>query len=385
MSPTRKVLVGIGVLVLVMLGAVPLSWHLQHRALGDALISDLQASAARTVTRSPPLADPKHENGYGCYAAMIDVTPADLSPFEMKDGGVFAALMDAGVVEEPWRSKMTSLEPWAASVRSCGNSATLAFVPGLTPFAPFSDVRSARGSQVLLALSRMTRLQARLLWVDEAWEEIAALCAGTLEVALDRSHLGLVGAMVAASNVRLLAPQCGAALRHTGLQSRKTWGKRFGALPARLISNEQLIDLERQAMGLAAFGWLLSDEQRAKTPPSESFTSNEPLSRLATARLWGRWDRAMRHLAEAAQEGNPERLEASLALDEAFSAWWLPSDLQSRPEYEKFFLRRDDTAVLLGVLTALASGNEVSLSSKLVQTASGLEFTDSQGEKILIP
>ncbi|MDP2275362.1 MAG: hypothetical protein Q8N23_29480 [Archangium sp.] len=385
MNPTRKVLLGIGGLVLLMIATVPLSWHLQRGALADALVADLEATAARSITRDPPLEAAKHENGFACYSAVIETTPADLAPFELKDPGVLSGLMDAGVVAEPWRTKVTNLEPWAESVRGCGNSERLGYVPSVTPFAPFSDVKAERGTQVLLSLTKMTRLQARILGADAKWEQIAELCAGTLEVALDRSHLGLVGAMIASSVVRQLSPPCGQALGHLGPESRDVWTRRFGSLPSRLISNTELIEIERQAMGLSAFGWLLSEAQSAKLPPHDSFASDDPLSRFAVARLWTRWDRSMRSLGAASKNGSSVRQAASLERDEVFQEWWIPSELSNRPDYERFFARMDDTALLLGLMSELASGGEVTLSPKLVRTASGLEFTDGQGEKVLIP
>ncbi len=385
MRPTRRVMLAIGGLVVAMIAALPVSWHLQQQALGDALVKDLEATAARTMTRNPPLKAPKHENGFACYAAVTDTTPADLTPFEPKDGGVFSELMDAGVVTEPWLTKVTNLESWAESVRGCGNSARLEYVPSVTPFAPLSDAKSERGTWVLLALSRMTQLQAKMLAAKGQWEAVAELCAGTLEVALDRSHLGLVGAMIASSVVKQLSPHCGQALQHLGPQSRDVWAGRFSALPSRLIKNSELIELERQAMALGIFGWLLSEAQQARTPPHDSFTAEEPLTRFLIARLWGRWEHSMQRLAFAAHEGTSERLEASLERDELFSGWWVPSTLRHQPDYERFFAREDDTAVLLGLLVELARGGEVTLSPRLVRVEAGLEFTDAQGERLVIP
>ena len=385
MSSTRKVLLGIGGLVLAMVAAIPLSWHVQRGALGDALVADLEATATRTIARKPPLDAPKHENGFACYAAVIETTPTDLSPFELKDAGVFFELMDAGVVAEPWLTKVARLEPWAESVRSCGSSKKLEFVPSVTPLSTLSDAKAERGTQVILALSRMTRLQARRLAVEGKWEEIAELCAGSLEVALDRSHLGLVGGMIASSLVRQLSPPCGAALQHLRPDSRKTWARRFGALPARLISNAELIETERQAMELMAFGWLLSEQQKARTPPSDSLTYDAPLSRFALARLWGQWDRCLRRLGAAARIEGRERKEASSKCDEVWHGWWIPNEHSARADYERFFARMDDTALLLGLLAELARGSEVTLSPRLVRSAAGLEFTDGQGEKVSIP
>lgn len=385
MSPTRRVLLAIGALVVLMVAGLLLSWHLQERALGEALVADITATMARPIERSAKPESFKHENGYACFAGMVDVTPKDLSPFEMKDSEVLKEVMDAGVMPEALLPKVTSLEPWAESMRACGDSEQLKFVDGVTPFASFGDAKSERGNQALLALSRLTRLQARMLARDEQWQTIAERCAGTLEVALDRSHVNLIGAMIAASAVKQLSPQCGVALQRASAEARPALAKRFGALPSRLVSSREVVEVERQTLGLMMYGWRLSSEVRATLPSGEQLVAEEWWPRFMSARLWSRWDRSMRQLSVAAEQGEAARLDASRAHDRVMEVWWAPAELSGQPDYEKFFVRLDETALLLRALSELAAAREVTLSPKLARTAEGVEFTDFKGEKLLIP
>jgi hypothetical protein len=386
MRPTRRVLLSIGVLVVALVATLFVVWHLQTRALGDALVSDITATLARRIERDPPPTLPEHDNGYECFGEMVDVTPKDLSPFEAKDKDRFHELFDGGV-PEPVQQKMATLERWADSVRHCGDSARLKFVPGLTPFTTAREPRGERGSQVVLALGRLTRLQARLLADEGQWESIAVRCAGTLEVALDRSHLNLIGAMVAAGAVKQLVPACGEALQHLSPEARPTLAARFKRLQKRLADNHEFVDAERLLVSLGGYGWLMSPEQRAQCPASDFNLgeTNDLLLRFALARIWPRYDRAMRRLVTSADVPGPARLDADQELSGVFRAWWVPTVLDADIGFEKFFQRNEDTQVLLQLLTGLAEGGEKPLPARVTRTPAGLEFTDFKGEKLVVP
>lgn len=386
MKPTRRVLLAIGVLVLVMVTGLFVSWHVQTRALGAALVRDVEATLARRLERNPGPDAPKHENGYACFAQAVDAMPADVAPFDQKSGPALAQMMDAGVVFETWQAKVASLEPWAAAARSCGDSARLQFVPGVTPFATVSETRGERGVQSLLALGRMTRLQARI--EPGVPEVIAERCAATLEVALDRSHVNLIGAMVAATTVQQLTPSCGEALQRLGVENRQRLAARLGRLRERLATNHEWVDIERLAMSLPLYGWTLSEAERGRLPASDDMmreTLANPLHRFVLARMWGRWDRAMRQLAASADTPGPARTEASIRLDEVFDAWWIPGELSvGGPGYEKLLVRRDETAILLQLLADLAAGGERPLPPQVTRQAEGLVFTNFEGVRLII-
>lgn len=387
MKPTRRVMLAIGVLVLVMVTGLFVSWHVQTRALGAALVRDVESTLATTLERNSGPGAPKHENGYACFAQAVDAMPADVSPFDQKSAPALAQMLDAGVVFEVWQAKVASLEPWAASVRSCGDSARLQFVPGVTPFAPFAEPLAEAGNQAVNVLSRLARLQART--AGEEPEVIAARCVATLEVALDRSRVHLIGAMIAAAAVRQLTPSCGEALQHLGGEARPLFGARLERLRSRLVTNHELLDHERVLMALELFSWTLTPEERAKLPPGGNMmreTLANPVLRFALARSWGRWDSAMRQLAASADAPGPARIAASGRLDEAFNAWWMPGELSvGGPGYDRLLVRNDETAILLQLLADLAAGGERSLPPQVTREAEGLVFTNFEGVRLIIP
>ena len=388
MTAPRRVLLSIGLLLLSLVGAIFIVGRLQTRALGEALVTDVQATLARTIERDPPLTSPRHHNGYACLGEVLDVTPKDLGPFGTKNNKLFLEVMDGGVVPEDWEAKAASLAPWAEAMRECGDSAQLKFVPGVTPFSTATEGRSVRGDEAVLALGRLTRFEARLLGAEGKWDAVAERCAGTMEVALDRSHLNLIGAMVAGGAVRGLVAPCGDALERMSPEVRPTVAERFSRLPARLAANHELMEAERQVVSVEGYSWLMSSEQRAKVPPISSWMSEvleNGIVRFALARIWPRWDRAMRRLIAASDVRGAERQAASEALGPVFSPWWLPNRLQDNPDYEHSLRRNEDARVLLQLLADLAAGGTKPLPAQVTRTSAGLEFTDFNGEKLIIP
>ena len=117
----------------------------------------------------------------------------------------------------------------------------------------------------------------------------------------------------------------------------------------------------------------------------QQFLDEQPFARLLLPRIWARWDRALRDVVEGARGPVADRKSASDALDATFSQWWIPATLGTQPNYEKFFQRNDDTALLLTLLVELAAGGEPTLSPRLMRTPEGLEFTKFDGEKLVVP
>lgn len=386
MKPTARVLLGIGALLVAMALALFITWHFQTRALGDALVADVEAALARTITRDPRPDSPKHENGYACFAAAVGAMPRDVSPFDLRSQPAFSELMDAGVLAEPWPSKVASLEPWAESLRSCGDSTVLKFVPTVTPFMTDADTGSMEAQ---MALVRMTRLQVRLLGAESKWEAIVERCLGTLEVGLDQSHVNLIGVMLGASAVKTLTPPCAHAVQQLQPEGRAAAAKRFRALRGRMASNREFFENERLAMGLLAHRWELSGAQRARTPASQELleaTLADPVVRFSLARLWTRQDKAMRELITVADLPGPARVEASLAIDAVFNGWWVPPELSgSLPDYEKFFLRNEEAMTLVQLLADVAEGVEKPLPPNVTRIPEGLQVINLEGEQLLIP
>ncbi|MDP1826501.1 MAG: hypothetical protein Q8L48_24745 [Archangium sp.] len=387
MKPTRRVLVAIGVLVLAMGAGLLVSWHLETRALRAALVSDIEAELARTIARHPKPDAPKHENGYACFVKVIEAMPADLSPFDHKSGATLAELLDAGVLTDAWQEKVERLEPWAESARGCGDSAGLEYVEGVTPFTSFRDRRSEGGNDAILALSRLARLRVRV--ATETAEAIAERCAATLEVAIDRSHVNLIGAMIAGAAVRQLTPSCGEALQQLSSETRPRFATRMEQLRARLVANHELLETERMIMSLELFGWTLSPAEREKVPEGDHMmaeTLANPALRFAILRMWGRWDGAMRQLAANANATGLARQEASRGIDEVFNTWWMPAELSvGGPNYDRFFVRNEETAILLQLLADLATGGERPLPRRVTRETEGLVFTNFEGVRLIIP
>lgn len=92
----------------------------------------------------------------------------------------------------------------------------------------------------------------------------------------------------------------------------------------------------------------------------------------------------MRELVAVCDAPGPARLAASASVDTATSPWWLPSTSDSGPNYERFMKRTDDTRVLLQLLADLAAGEAKPL-PQTTRTATGITFTDSNGEPLFIP
>jgi len=374
MSPSRRVLVAIAAVIVVMVAVTLLRWHLQTRALVEALVRDVEATLASRVELSPGA---KHENGYACFADIERLTPKQLLPVAARNDQVLEAVLDGGVIPEDWRPKLDALAPWAESLRDCGDAAALEFVPGVTPF----ELRNERGTDIIWVLVRLTQLQLRELEAKREWVGSVERCASALEVSLDRSRLNFQGAMIARTAVTRLAAPCGQALMRLPPEARERVKARFGALPARLATNGVLTDRERLWISLGTYRWLLPPEVSTKLPEGSPLFGPG----FVLVRLWKQYDAAMRTLVTAADTRGPARREAERAVDEALGKWWAPRQPVSRPDYEKLFMRNEATRTLLQLLAHLAAPGETALPGGVSRTGEGYEVTNFEGARMFMP
>ena len=236
----RALKVIIGLLIVAIPASVFLGWHHQTtRGLAQALVKDLAAAKSRVIARTPPPKAPTHENGFQCEGAMLDVTAADFSPFYGANSDRLKDFIEGTrpVSELPPEvsARLKALSPWAVSLRSCGDSARLAYVDGLGPGTPPQALRWDRFTSATPALIEFTALELRVLLADGQPEVALERCSATWTMVADQSHLGLLGATFARMAVRRLAPACGAALAAVPPEVRVQVSQAVGALeePAR--------------------------------------------------------------------------------------------------------------------------------------------------------
>ena len=371
--PVRRLVIGVGLLIFSVIMGAFVVWGIQTHALGEALIADTLETAGRSIERDAGATTGAAGNGYECLAAVETTAPSDLSPFELDDRETLAGLLDAGVLPEPWLTKMKRLEPWATSVRNCGNSDELKFVDGvITPFKPFKKPTHT------LALAHMTQLQVRLLGVEAQWEAAAELCAGTIAVTLDRSHVNLYEAWLAGVAVEYLLPYCGEALLRLPADARVAARTRFAEFPGRLVPDHELVETDRQVGTLNGYAWLLTSDQLSRLPHLEDpIVRPEGIHQLARALTWSRHDRAMRGLVEVADSPGPSRLGAGYRVASVEDVWWLPGSRKDPDSFLAGRLRRNDvTAALLHLLVALADGGAGPFPPQVTRTSAGIEFSD---------
>lgn len=384
-SPTRRALLALGVPLVAIVFAIAMVARLQLRQLGDSLVSDVHSTLTRTIEREPSVDLPAHQNGFACFDATMIAAP-DLAPFGSADLEIFGAMLDAGVVPERWRANVASLEPWAHSLRGCGNSAQLAYVGQVTPFVPAYRGRGQTDQEAMLALIRLTRFQAQSLAASEQWSALAILCADSLELVADRSHTSAMAAAVCVVHVEDLAPACGEALSHLSVEERPALAARFARIPARFAENSELVELERQAISLEQFGWLLTDAQQQQLSMARPvpWAPEGLLNRLGNARRWARYDRAMRGLVRLADAPGPARFDAAVAAQ--LGAWGQPVHVSPSPDgFEGIlFAKADDGRLLLQLLAGLSAGDGRALPPRTRRFAGGLEFTNHKGEKVVI-
>ena len=367
-------------LVVVIPLSVAVSWRDQAVTRGEALVRDLAAAKARVIPRVPAPKAPLHDNGFKCLAGMLDVTPADLSPFYGRGMDVLNDFVDGtrpvSELSPEVSARLKALSPWATSVRSCGESASLGFVEGLAPGTPPQQLRWDRLTVATPALIEFTALELRVLLADKQPEVALERCAATWATVADQSHLGLLGATFARMAVRRLAPACGAALAAAAPDVRVQAGKQWMPLKNRLATAAEILEFERLNTSLLVFAWVAPEAERAQLPPVTPLGSTDLKNRLRVLHMWVDWDAAMRKLVAAGPE---ERASASAAVDASLG------ELKLSAQYAPFLASYEETGLVLDLLTDLASGGEHPLPTGVTKNEKQLEYVNAQGERLVIP
>ena len=312
---------------------------------------------------------------------MMDVTAADFAPFYGKqkadlDGFITGAQPITELAPEV-KTKMQSFSAWASSLRACGDSARLAYVDGITPWAAQEQPRTARLADSIPALIEFTALELRLLIADGQSDVALERCTQTWAMVIDQSHLGLMGALQARMAVRRLAPACGVALAAAKPDVRAQVAKQWEPLKSRLAPAHELIELERLHVSLLVFAWVSPESLRAQLPVASSLGA-DLRRRVAVGRMWRAWDQAMRKFIALADVPGAERVAAANAVDAT-------NELEGSAPYAKYLGASEETALLLGLLTDLASGATNPLPAGVTKTERGLEYDNGDGQKLVIP
>lgn len=373
----------IGLSIVALLVGAGLSWQIQTRALGEALVKDLAVAKSRVIERTPRPKAPLHDNGFQCLGEMLDVNPTDFSPFYGKEMDRLKDFIEGTrpIAELPPEvsAQLKALSPWAASLRSCGDSAKLAAVDGLAPGTPSQSARWVRLVDALPALIEFTALELRVLLADGQPEVALERCTATWAMVADQSHLGLLGATFARRSVRRLAPACGAALAAAPPDVRAQVAKQWAPLKNRLASAQEIIDLERLSTSLLLFAWVAPGAERAQLPQVTPRGSSDLKSRLRVQRLWSAWDPAMRKLAAVADVPGPERVAAAAGVDAALG------DLKLSTQYASFLTSYEETSLVLDLLSDLAAEAEKPLPVGVTRNEQQLEYVNAQDQHLVIP
>lgn len=368
--------------ILVVLAAIPvvlfLVWDTQTRSLGNALLAEFTTLKQRSFSREPRPRAPLHENGYQCVASMLDVTTADFGPFSPKNATALDLFVTGQrpVSEVPpdVRAFMLTFSPWAVSMRGCGDSARLAWVDGLSPWASPTHARWVRLSDAIPSLIEFTALELRVLIADAQPEVALERCSATWAMVADQSHLGQLGAMNARMAVRRLAPACGEALAAVPPEVRTQLAKQWAPLKSRLASPKEVIEAERIGTSLRTFAWVTDEAIRSQLPAVTVPSGSDFRSRVRVARTWRAWDEAMRELAATADAPGAARVSASERVDGV-----VPS------QHEKFLSAYEEAGVLLDLLADLAAGGAKPLPAGVTRSEKGLEYSSPQAQTLLIP
>lgn len=369
-------------LLLLVLAALPLvlflTWDTQTRTLANALTAELTAGKARVIKRDPPPKVPLHDNGFQCLGAMLDVTPTDFGPFSPKNlASLDPFITGAKPIAElspDVRAGMLTFSPWAASMRSCGDSNQLAWVEGILPWPPANNLRWRRLTDVMPSLIEFTALELRVLIADGQPEVALERCGATWAMVADQSHLGQAGAMHARLAVRRLAPACGEALAKAPPEVRTQVAKQWAPLRNRLAPSKELIEAERLGNSLRTFAWVADEASRAQLPFVVAPSDASFMSKVRTGRTWRDWDGAMRELAAVADKPSPERSSAAARVEGI-----APS------QYGQFLSSYEEAFVLLDLLADLAAGGGKPLPEGVTKKEKALEYVSPQAQTLLIP
>ncbi|MFT3713233.1 MAG: hypothetical protein QM817_36725 [Archangium sp.] len=353
----RRGLLVVAVLVVVLIAGFVLATVRNNHQLGDRLATDLETLRARRIKLLRPdgAPPPRNTNGFACLAGVMKTAPTNVTALNdpkleltpVMRGEKPVSELDAGVV-----ATVESLRPWVEAMRTCSDASELQWVEAMEPWES--------GPTPWISVMRQSAIDARLLLADRQPEHALAVCTEGLEYSLDLSRVGLLGAMLSTAGLRMLAPVCSEAWAASSKESHDSLGPRWVLLGTRLASDEEMLEVERVTMELSLFRQFATDEARAKYPATRDAFQFTFVERLALARLWGRWDAAMRDLAVAKDAAAREK--ADLPLRE--NPWWLPRDALlggSNEGYTKFLTRLESSRALLNVLSSLATGAKTPL------------------------
>lgn len=378
----RRVVIAVVTLLVVLVVGFAVVPHLQARTLSENLIRDVAALRATAWSRTPAPSNPQHDNGYQCVASVLKVTPRDLTPFKLSgppaDGGV--DLQDWLKTEDPepldtlppeLDVRMQALVGWADGLRGCGDSSRLKLVDGFEPW----DLPPRYG-EAMMALTRYTWLETRRLLTTGQVELAFNRCNAALALAVDQSHQGLLGAMVAISSLQRLAPVCVEAFNGLPPELRAITSAQWVTLATRFESSKEVFEIERLSSSMWVFAPLSSDPDvpRSKEAPPVEQT---PWGRYRYLRMWNEWDLRMRELAEVADV--PEKRRPVAERLDAISAWL------GSPDYERFAQRLDLGRTLLSTLQWIGAGAKGEPPPGVTRVEGGVEWTDSDGKPRRIP
>ncbi len=353
----------------------------QYRAgqVRAGLVKDLEAAKTREVTRTPPMLNAVHDNGFQCLGLMLDVAPRDIGEFARKDElapmltGAHPELLEAA------RPRLQTLSPWAKSMRECASSKGLRFVEGVSPWATPPNVRASRLALTTAALFRFTAIELQVLLADGQQSVVLERCSETLALGADLTHLGLQGAALMRMGLRVLAPACGAALATSSADVKAQVAKQWATIPARLARPAQLMEAERLSTELQGFAWTMG------VPEATLPTEPTVLRRWLMQRLWLSWDAAARKLEAVAATPGPERTAAAKALAQTLDAWWVPTEyVGAGVDLERTLVMQEENDAVLTLLLALALNDETPR-PQVTWAKDRVTFTPAGADPILIP
>lgn len=384
----RVVFIVVG-LVVVLAAAFLIIPFVQARSLGAQLATDVAAIRQTKWPRNPPVPNPRHDNGFQCFVAMLKVMPRDVSPFDGK-GDTAAPNPGAWVrAEDPepvktmppeLDARAQELSKWFDELRDCGNSRHLQYVDALTPWA-----LPPRYGEAVMALSRFTSLEVRKLVANGLAEEAFNRCSSTLAFTLDQSHQGLLGAMVASASLRMLAPRCIEAWGALPAPLRPLTSAGWVTLATRFASAKEIFATERVCSSIYLFE-PLAPHQGVPHVDELLLSDTTVISRWLVLRSWSSWDARMRALSQAA-ESPKERAQQAAALDALGQSWMSPANFAGAANYEKFGERVDQTRTVLTTLQWISGGAKGEPPPGMTRVDGAVEYKDADGKvhRIAVP
>ncbi|MGV3623209.1 MAG: hypothetical protein ACO1OB_20485 [Archangium sp.] len=383
----RRVVVVIVVLVLLLAAGFVIVPYVQAQSLGAQLATDVAALRETKWTRNPPVPNPLHDNGYQCFAAVLKVTPRDLSPFNINAPSKAPELAAWVRTHDPepletlppeLAERMQALSKWASQVRDCGNSRHLQLVPELEPWE-----LPPRYIEVVMALTRYTSLEVRQLVAQGRAEEALNRCNATLAFTIDQSHQGLLGAVAATSSVRMLSTRCVEAWNALSPELRALTGSQWLTLATRLAGTREVLATERLCSGIMAFE-PFAPHEGVPHPKDVSAPDTTWLPRFMMLRLWPVWDARTRELVDAADEPQ-KRQEISASIDALSEGWMMPPQYAGTANYEKFVERIAEGRAMLSTLQWISAGAKGEPPAGMRRVEGALEWKDSEGIARRIP